>query len=92
MVSVFRRRRAKRAGVRYSFLFMAANGEQLTKIASLIETGEIRPVIDRVFPLEQTNEALAYIEQGRAKGKVVIKLAMLQATIHPFRPSAQPTG
>ncbi|RWK59963.1 NADP-dependent oxidoreductase [Mesorhizobium sp.] len=68
------RRRAKRAGVRYSFLFMAANGEQLTKIASLIETGVIRPVIDRVFPLEQTNEALAYIEQGRAKGKVVIKI------------------
>ncbi|RWO29495.1 MAG: NADP-dependent oxidoreductase [Mesorhizobium sp.] len=68
------RRRAKRADVRYSFLFMAANGEQLTKITSLIETGVIRPVIDRVFPLEQTNEALAYIEQGRAKGKVVIKV------------------
>ncbi|TIL74093.1 MAG: NADP-dependent oxidoreductase [Mesorhizobium sp.] len=67
------RRRAKRAGVRYSFLFMAANGEQLTKITSLIETGVIRPVVDRVFPFEQTNDALAYIEQGRAKGKVVIK-------------------
>ncbi|PAQ05070.1 NADP-dependent oxidoreductase [Mesorhizobium temperatum] len=68
------RRRAKRAGVRYSFLFMAANGEQLTKITSLIESGVIRPVIDRVFPFESTNEALAYIEQGRAKGKVVIKI------------------
>jgi NADPH:quinone reductase-like Zn-dependent oxidoreductase len=68
------RRRAKRADVRYSFLFMAANGGQLTKITSLIETGVIRPVVDRVFPLEQTNEALAYIEQGRAKGKVVIKV------------------
>jgi NADPH:quinone reductase-like Zn-dependent oxidoreductase len=68
------RRRAKRADARYSFLFMAANGEQLTKITSLIETGVIRPVIDRVFPLEQTNEALAYIEQGRAKGKVIIKV------------------
>ncbi|TIL79797.1 MAG: hypothetical protein E5Y76_07105, partial [Mesorhizobium sp.] len=31
-------------------------------------------VVDRVFPLEQTNEALAYIEHGRAKGKVVIKV------------------
>ncbi|RWC18778.1 MAG: NADP-dependent oxidoreductase [Mesorhizobium sp.] len=68
------RRRAKRADVRYSFLFMAANGAQLTKITSLIESGVIRPVIDRVFPLEQINEALAYIEQGRAKGKVVIKV------------------
>ncbi|TIP99850.1 MAG: NADP-dependent oxidoreductase [Mesorhizobium sp.] len=68
------RRRAKRADVRYSFLFMAANGEQLTKITSLIETGVIRPVVDHVFPFEQTNEALAYIEQGRARGKVVIKV------------------
>ncbi|RUV73954.1 MAG: NADP-dependent oxidoreductase [Mesorhizobium sp.] len=68
------RRRSKRAGVRYSFLFMAANGEQLTKITSLVESGVIRPVIDRVFPLELTHEALAYIEQGRAKGKVVIKV------------------
>ncbi|TJW06755.1 MAG: NADP-dependent oxidoreductase [Mesorhizobium sp.] len=68
------RSRAKRAGVQYSFLFMAANGEQLTKITSLIESGVIRPVVDRVFPFELTNEALAYIEQGRAKGKVVIKV------------------
>ncbi|TIU59859.1 MAG: NADP-dependent oxidoreductase, partial [Mesorhizobium sp.] len=68
------RRRAKRANVRYSFLFMAANGEQLTKITSLVESGVIRPVIDRVFPFEQTNQALAYIGQGRAKGKVVIKV------------------
>ncbi|CAH2401168.1 NADP-dependent oxidoreductase [Mesorhizobium ventifaucium] len=68
------RRRAKRADLRYSFLFMAANGAQLTKITSLIETGVIRPVVDRVFSFELTNEALAYIEQGRAKGKVVIKV------------------
>ncbi|RWB25139.1 NADP-dependent oxidoreductase [Mesorhizobium sp.] len=68
------RRRSKRADVRYSFLFMAANGAQLTKITSLVESGVIRPVIDRVFPFELTHEALAYIEQGRAKGKVVIKV------------------
>ncbi|UXN69437.1 NADP-dependent oxidoreductase [Devosia neptuniae] len=68
------RRRAKRAGLRYSFLFMAGNGAQLAEITALIEAGIIRPVIDRVFPFEQTNEALAYIEQGRAKGKVVIKV------------------
>ncbi|TIP78888.1 MAG: NADP-dependent oxidoreductase, partial [Mesorhizobium sp.] len=37
-------------------------------------TGVIRPVVDHVFPFEQTNEALAYIEQGRARGKVVIKV------------------
>ena len=53
---------------------MRANGEQLSKITSLIEAGIIRPVMDRVFPFEATNEALAYIETGRSKGKVVVKL------------------
>jgi NADPH:quinone reductase-like Zn-dependent oxidoreductase len=66
------RRKAKRRGIGYSFLFMTANGAQLGKITSLIETGAIRPVIDRVFPFEKTNEALDYVETGRAKGKVVI--------------------
>lgn len=66
------RRKSKRRGISYSFLFMTANGGQLGKIASLIEAGEIRPVVDRVFPFERTNEALAYVETGRAKGKVVV--------------------
>ncbi|PBB17427.1 NADP-dependent oxidoreductase [Mesorhizobium sp. WSM4313] len=68
------RRKAKRAGVGYSFLFMRAQGDQLGKITSLIESGVRRPVVDRVFPFERTNEALAYVEAGRAKGKVVIKV------------------
>ena len=54
---------------------MRASGEQLGRITALIEAGDIRPVIDRVFPFEQTNEALAYSETGRAKGKIVIKVA-----------------
>ena len=53
---------------------MRANGEQLGQITSLIEAGIIRPVMDRVFPFEATNEALAYVETGRSKGKVVVKL------------------
>ncbi|MBZ9742147.1 MULTISPECIES: NADP-dependent oxidoreductase [unclassified Mesorhizobium] len=68
------RRRAERAGVAYSFLFMWAQGDQLSRLASLVETGIIRPVMDRTFAFEQTNEALAYVETGRAKGKVVIKV------------------
>lgn len=68
------RRRAKGRGVRYAFLFMKANGRQLREITRLIESGAIRPVVDRVFPFESTNEALAYVDAGRAKGKVVIKL------------------
>jgi len=66
------RRKAKRRGIGYSFLFMTANGAQLGKITSLIEAGAIRPVIDRAFEFEKTNEALDYVETGRAKGKVVI--------------------
>ena len=68
------RRKAKQRGVSYSFVFMRANGEQLSKITSLIESGIIRPVIDRIFPFEATKDALAYLETGRAKGKVVIKV------------------
>jgi alcohol dehydrogenase len=68
------RRRAKARNVLYSFLFMKANGSQLREIARLFEAGIARPVLDRVFPFEQTNEALAYVEAGRAKGKVVIKV------------------
>jgi NADPH:quinone reductase-like Zn-dependent oxidoreductase len=68
------RKKAKRHRVSYSFLFMQANGEQLSKITALIEAGVIRPVVDRIFPFDATKEALAYIETGRSKGKVVIKM------------------
>jgi NADPH:quinone reductase-like Zn-dependent oxidoreductase len=68
------RRRAKRLNVGYSFLFMKASGEQLREIAALIDAGIIRPVVDRVFAFEETKEALAYVEQGRARGKVVVKV------------------
>jgi NADPH:quinone reductase-like Zn-dependent oxidoreductase len=67
-------REAKVRQISYSFLFLRANGGQLSQITSLIEAGIIRPVMDRVFPFEATNEALAYIETGRSKGKVVVKL------------------
>jgi NADPH:quinone reductase-like Zn-dependent oxidoreductase len=66
--------KAKRRGVSYSFLFMKASGDQLREFSSLIDSGAIRPVVDRVFPFESTTEALAYVEKGRAKGKVVIKI------------------
>ena len=68
------RRKARGLGIGYAFLFMKANGAQLRLITDLIEAGAIRPVIDKVFPFESTNEAMAYVEAGRAKGKVVIKV------------------
>jgi alcohol dehydrogenase len=51
---------------------MTANGDQLREITALIDKGELRPVLDRTFPFQQTNEALTYVQRGRAKGKVVI--------------------
>lgn len=68
------RRKAKKLNVDYSFLFMRAQGDQLAQITDLITAGVIEPVIDKVFPFAQTNEALEYIESGHAKGKVVIKI------------------
>lgn len=68
------RRKARKHGVSYTFLFMRANGVQLQKITSLIEAGVIKPVIDRSFPFESTAEALRYVEQGRSKGKVTITI------------------
>lgn len=65
---------AKRRAASYSFLFMRANGDQLGKIAALIDAGVIRPVIDKVVPFAETKEALAYVDAGRTKGKVVIKM------------------
>jgi alcohol dehydrogenase len=53
---------------------MRASGDQLREIASLIDSGIIRPVVDRVFPFELTKEAMAYVKTGRAKGKVVVKV------------------
>lgn len=68
-------RRAKKRGVEYSFLFVHPHGGQLTEIARLLDAGTIRPVIDKVFPFNQAKEALAYLEKGRAKGKVVVQIS-----------------
>ena len=68
------RKAAQRSGASYSFQFMTASGQQLGEITKLIEAGHIRPVVDRVFPFEETKRALDYVETGRTKGKVVIRV------------------
>ncbi|WP_426078034.1 NADP-dependent oxidoreductase [Janthinobacterium sp. PSPC3-1] len=68
------RRKARRQQVHYDFLFMRADGGQLRQIAALVDAGAIRPVIERVFPFADTAQALAHVETGRAKGKVVIAM------------------
>src|SRR6266498_1958496 len=61
-------RHARKRGTAYSFLFVHPDGSQLAEIGELLKAGRIRPVI------EQVKEALAYLEKGRAKGKVVVQM------------------
>lgn len=68
------RKQAERQGKQYTFVFMRADGAQLREITSLIESGAIRPVVDKVFPFPDTQKALAYVDSGRAKGKVVVQV------------------
>lgn len=74
LISSSIRRKANARKVNYAFLFMKGDGAQLREITTLLQAGTIKPVIDRVFPFKAVNEALAYIETGRAKGKVVVQL------------------
>jgi NADPH:quinone reductase-like Zn-dependent oxidoreductase len=69
------KKKAKRLGVNYSFLFMRADGKQLNEIRSLVEAEKIRPVVDKIYSFDKTNDALSYVESGRAKGKVVVKVS-----------------
>jgi NADPH:quinone reductase-like Zn-dependent oxidoreductase len=53
---------------------MRPNGADLEQLTKLIEAGAIRPVLDRTFPFAETPQAMAYVETGRAKGKVVVSM------------------
>jgi NADPH:quinone reductase-like Zn-dependent oxidoreductase len=74
LISLRTRARAARFGVHYSFFFMRANGAQLKSLAALYDAGTLRPILDRTFPFDQTLEAMAFVEQGRAKGKIVVTM------------------
>jgi len=74
LMSLKVRARARKLGVRYVFLFMRASGTQLKTLAALYDAGRLRPVLDRTFPFDETLDAMAYVEQGRAKGKIVVTM------------------
>ncbi|MFV5585130.1 NADP-dependent oxidoreductase [Acinetobacter oleivorans] len=73
MLSWSIRHKAKKRGITYSFLFMQPNGQQLSKITELVETGKIKPVVDQTYGFVQIKEALQYVNTGRSKGKVVLQ-------------------
>lgn len=68
------RRQARRLGVHYSFLFMRPDGAALAEIASLVDAGVLTPVVGRVVPFEQTPDAVAALQRGGIRGKVVVDL------------------
>lgn len=68
------RARARRAGVKYRYLFMHPSGRDLAQLTELVENGRLKITIDRSFPFAEIAEALAYLEGGRAKGKVVVTM------------------
>jgi alcohol dehydrogenase len=74
LLSMGIRRKAQKRTITYQFLFMRASGQQLTEISKLVEAGIIKPVVDKIYPFEQANDALVYVESGLAKGKVVISI------------------
>ena len=67
-------RLSKKRGLDYSFLFVRPDGDQLTQIGKLLEAEKIKPVIDKVFPFAETQEALDWLQRGHAKGKIVVKI------------------
>jgi len=69
------RSKARRSRVTYSFLFVRADGAQLSEISALVDAGRIRPIVDRVFDFADTVAALDYVATGRAKGKVVVTMS-----------------
>ena len=68
------RHKAKKRGITYSFLFMQPNGQQLSEISKLVESGKINPIVDKTYELSEIKDAFQYVNTGRAKGKVVLKI------------------
>ena len=69
------RNKAKKRDITYSFLFMQPNGQQLSQISHLVEIGKIKPVVDTEYDFSKIKEALEYVNTGRAKGKIILKIA-----------------
>lgn len=65
---------ARRAGAQYRYMFMRADGKQLESLNPLIESGVVRPQVGATFPFDQTLQAVAHAEEGKARGKVVIQM------------------
>ncbi|MFT6850968.1 MAG: NADPH:quinone reductase-like Zn-dependent oxidoreductase [Sphingobacteriales bacterium] len=66
---------SKEKNADYKFIFMHPNGAQLGEIKTLIEDGKVKPIIDKIYPFTESVEAFRHLATGRAKGKIVVKVA-----------------
>ena len=64
----------KKTRTKYHFLFMKPSGAQLNILKEWIEEGRIKPIVDKVYSLQEAGQAFQYLESGRAKGKVIVKI------------------
>lgn len=73
-ISIPVRLRARQRGVDYRYFMMHPSGAELTELATLVDAGKLEIVIDRVLPFADIADAFTYLESGRAKGKVVVRM------------------
>lgn len=84
------RRRARRLGVRYRFLFIEPDGAALTTLAGLVDDGVLQPVVDRVLPFSQTLDALQQVLAGGARGKVLVTTRLDAVTTDDVTATTRP--
>lgn len=66
---------AANQGKKYKFLFVRSDGAQLQKITEIVEKNNIKPVLhEKIFNLEQTNDALNLLAHGHINGKIIINI------------------
>ncbi len=61
-------------GARFDWFVVEPNGQQLSQIGQLLDSGQIRPIVDRVFPLAEARQAFEESEKGHAQGKIVLRV------------------
>ncbi|MEM7735452.1 MAG: NAD(P)-dependent alcohol dehydrogenase [Deinococcota bacterium] len=66
---------SKKGGQTFTTMLAKANTRDLQVIADMLEQGKLNPVIDKRYPLSEVPEAIAYVEEGRARGKVIITVS-----------------
>jgi NADPH:quinone reductase-like Zn-dependent oxidoreductase len=83
-------------GRRFEFVRVQPRGGDLEKVNALVEAGKVRPIIEKVYPLEQVADAHRKSETGHVRGKLVIKIAeeasvgVMKSSVHELQSHDKP--